>query len=118
MDRTATSAYAHLFSAFAEPTRLAVLQHLASGPHRVRDLVEHIGLAQSSVSRHLGFLSECGLVEARPDGRCTWYSLSDPGLLSVLIAAAEALLKSTGKRVQLCGHLRDPQLAAARSEEE
>ena len=31
LDEVATVAYAHLFQAFAEPTRLAIVQHLASG---------------------------------------------------------------------------------------
>ena len=44
LDEVATAAYAHLFQAFAEPTRLAIVQHLASGEHRVRDLVSYTHL--------------------------------------------------------------------------
>lgn len=112
VDGEATAAYAHLFSAVADPTRLAVLQHLASGEHRVRDLVAHLGLAQSTVSKHLAFLLECGLVGVRPAGRSSWYSLADPARLSALVASAEALLESSGKRAVLCGHLRHPRQAA------
>ena len=106
LDEVATAAYAHLFQAFAEPTRLAIVQHLASGEHRVRDLVEHMGLAQSTVSKHVGFLVECGLVTMRPEGRSTWYSLTQPELLRTLIAAAECLLDATGTQALLCTHLR------------
>lgn len=113
MDAAATAAYAHLFSAVADPTRLAVLQHLAWGEHRVRDLVDHVELAQSTVSRHLAFLLECGLVEVRPDGRSSWYSLADQARLSALIDAAGALLESTGKSALLCSHLRRPPVDAA-----
>ena len=95
LDEVATAAYAHLFQAFAEPTRLAIVQHLASGEHRVRDLVEHMGLAQSTVSKHVGFLVECGLATMRPEGRSTWYSLTQPELLRTLVAAAECLLDAT-----------------------
>ncbi len=108
LDDVATAAYAHLFQALAEPTRLAIVQHLASGEHRVRDLVEHMGLAQSTVSKHVGFLLECGLVTMRPEGRSTWYSLAEPGLLRNLIAAAEQVLDATGTHVVLCTHLRLP----------
>lgn len=108
LDDAATAAYAHLFAAVADPTRLEVLQHLASGEHRVRDLVEHLGLAQSTVSRHLAFLLECGLVGVHPRGRASWYSLAEPRLLSSLIASAEALLASTGRSAVLCSHLRHP----------
>src|SRR5690625_47888 len=106
LDEVATEAYAHLFQAFAEPTRLGILQHLASGEHRVRELVEHMSLAQSTVSKHLKFLVECGLVTARPQGRATWYALADPSALRALIIAAEQMLHATGKSAQLCEHLR------------
>lgn len=108
LDDVATAAYAHLFQAFAEPTRLAIVQHLASGEHRVRDLVEHMGLAQSTVSKHVGFLVECGLAAMRPEGRSTWYSLTEAELLRTLIAAAEHLLDATGTQALLCTHLRHP----------
>lgn len=105
LDAGATEAYAHLFQAFADPTRLAIVQHLATGEHRVRDLVEHMGFAQSTVSKHIAFLSECGIVRMRPEGRSTWYSLADTGLLRVLITAAEQLLIATGNPATLCTHL-------------
>ncbi|OAN40948.1 ArsR/SmtB family transcription factor [Microbacterium sp. H83] len=106
VDSEATDAYAHLFHAFADSTRLAIVQHLASGEHRVRDLVEHMGFAQSTVSKHLSFLSECGLISARPDGRATWYALVHPQAVRDVTVAAEALLGATGKDFALCAHLR------------
>lgn len=106
LDELATRSYAHLFQALADPTRLAVVQHLASREHRVRDLVEHMGLAQSTISKHLSFLVECGLINARPEGRATWYSLAEPALLRILVAAAEKMLEATGNAAQLCVHLR------------
>ena len=108
LDARATASYAHLFQALSEPTRLAVVQHLASGEHRVRDLVEHMGLAQSTVSKHLSFLVECDLIQARPEGRATWYSLTRPHELAALIAAAEHILHTTGTDAVLCAHLRHP----------
>lgn len=119
LDEVATAAYSHLFQALAEPTRLTLVQHLASGEHRVRDLVDHLGLAQSTVSKHLGFLLECGLLTARPAGRSTWYALAEPELLRRLVSAAEDVLKATGTDAVLCTHLRRPheQRSAATEEE-
>lgn len=115
IDEAATTAYAHLFQALAEPTRLAIVQHLASGPHRVRDLVSHMGLAQSTVSKHIAFLHECRLLTARPEGRATWYALAEPELLRGLITAAEQVLTVTGAHAVLCQHLHtaEPHQAAA-----
>lgn len=59
-------------------------------------------MAQSTVSAHLACLRECGLVESRPQGRASLFSLtSAPALLEVL-AAAERLLAVTGYAVALC----------------
>lgn len=93
---------AALFHSLSDPSRLAILQHLTLGEHRVRDLTEHLGLAQSTVSAHLACLRECGLVLSRPHGRASVFSLvSAPELLTVL-AAAERLLATTGQGVALC----------------
>ncbi|MFI2753898.1 ArsR/SmtB family transcription factor [Cellulomonas sp. P22] len=95
-----------LFRALGDSTRLLIVQHLFSGPHRVRELTEHLGLAQSTVSAHLACLRECGLVESRPVGRASMYSIVEPDRLTTLLAATEGLLEATGSRVTLCRHLR------------
>lgn len=96
------TAAACLFHGFSDPTRIAILRHLALGEHRVVDLTAHVGLAQSTVSKHLACLRDCGLVSARPEGRATIYSLSHPEALTKLWAAAERLLDLTGDAVALC----------------
>lgn len=90
-----------LFRSLADAARLAILQHLALGEHRVVDLTEHLGLAQSTVSGHVACLRDCGLVSARAEGRSTFYSIARPELLD-LLAAAEDLLTATGSSVALC----------------
>lgn len=93
---------AAVFHGLSDPARLAILQHLSVGEHRVRDLTEHLGLAQSTVSAHLACLRDCGLVTSRPQGRASMFSLTTaPELLEVL-AAAEKLLAATGYVVALC----------------
>ena len=98
---TDVSAAVYLFRSLADPTRLAIVRHLALGEHRVVDLTAHLGLAQSTVSGHLACLRDCGLVTARADGRASLYSLARPELLALLVAA-ERLLDSTGDAVALC----------------
>lgn len=95
----------------AEPTRLALLTHLASGEHRVRDLVEHMHLAQSTVSKHLACLRDCGLVTVRAEGRASWFSLADPSRLSDLLESADALLAASGASLSLRDHHDHDQLA-------
>ncbi len=95
-------AAACLFHGFSEPARLGILRHLALGEHRVVDLTQHLGLAQSTVSQHLACLRDCGLVDSRPQGRASVYSLSHPEATLELLAAAERLLGLTGDAVVLC----------------
>ena len=93
---------ASLFHSLSDPARVAILQHLTLGEHRVRDLTEHLGLAQSTVSAHLSCLKDCGLVASRPQGRASLFSLTCAEELLGLFAAAETLLGATGYAVQLC----------------
>lgn len=91
-----------LFRGFSDPSRLAILQHLLLGEHRVIDLTDHLGLAQSTVSKHLACLRDCGLVTSRPQGRASLFRLTQPDAVLALLAAAERLLDQTEDAVALC----------------
>jgi DNA-binding transcriptional ArsR family regulator len=93
---------ASLFHSLSDPTRLAILRHLSLGEHRVVDLTAHLGLAQSTVSKHLACLRDCGLVDSRPQGRASMFFLTTREELLELLAAAERLLTLTGDAVDLC----------------
>ena len=96
------TAAACLFHGFSDPSRLVILRHLTLGEHRVVDLTAHLGLAQSTVSKHLACLKDCGLVTSRPEGRASMFSVSHPEALMDLLASAERLLGLTGDAVVLC----------------
>ncbi len=98
----ALTAAACLFRSLGDPARLAILRHLALGEHRVVDLTGHLGLAQSTVSAHLACLRDCGLVESRPQGRASLFSLTHDAAIVGVLAAAEQLLAATGDAVVLC----------------
>ena len=101
-ESAALSPAACLFRSLADPARLAILRHLALGEHRVVDLTTHLGLAQSTVSAHLACLRDCDLVESRPHGRASLFSLRHNEVLLDMLAAAERLLAATGDAVVLC----------------
>lgn len=90
-----------LFHSLSDPTRLAIVRRLANGEARVVDLTGELRLAQSTISGHLACLRDCGLVAGRPEGRQVFYSLAQPELLDLLVAA-ERLLAATGDAVALC----------------
>lgn len=97
-----TAVAVDLFRSLADAARLTILRHLVLGEHRVVDLTEHLGLAQSTTSAHLACLRDCGLVSARTVGRASVYSLAVEPELMALFGAAERLLEVTGDAVTLC----------------
>jgi DNA-binding transcriptional ArsR family regulator len=102
LEAAALTPAACLFHGFSDSSRLAILRHLALGEHRVVDLTAQLGLAQSTVSKHLACLKDCGLVTSRPQGRASVYSLNHSQAVLDLFAAAERLLALTGDAVVLC----------------
>lgn len=98
----ASEAAASLFRGMSDPSRVAILRHLLLGEHNVAQLTKHLGLAQSTVSRHLICLRDCGLVESRPVGRSSVFSVTQPAAVRRVFAATEDLLAATGDAVLLC----------------
>lgn len=92
---------AKLFRGLGDPMRLAILQILARGEHRVTDLVAALGSSQPNVSGHLACLKDCGLVTDRPQGRAVYYALASDEVFDVL-RSAESLLASVGHKIALC----------------
>lgn len=90
-----------LFRSLGDPARLAIVSRLAQGEARVVDLTRLLGLAQSTVSKHLACLRDCQLVDFRTEGRQSYYSLTRPELID-LLRSAELLLAETGAAVALC----------------
>jgi len=101
-EREALTAASCLFHGFSDPSRLAIVRYLALGEHRVVELTAHLGLAQSTVSKHLACLKDCGLVTSRAQGRASVFSLNHTQEVMDLLAAAERLLHLTGDAVTLC----------------
>ena len=102
LEVAALSAAACLFHGFGDRSRVAIVQHLAQGEHRVVDLTAHLGLAQSTVSKHLACLLDCGIVTVRAQGRASVYALAHREATLDLFSAAERLLGLTGDAVVLC----------------
>jgi ArsR family transcriptional regulator, arsenate/arsenite/antimonite-responsive transcriptional repressor len=67
-----------MFRAFADPTRLRIVNLLLRGELCVCDIVRVLDVAQPTASRHLAYLRRAGLVEARRDGLWMYYKLAAP----------------------------------------
>jgi ArsR family transcriptional regulator, cadmium/lead-responsive transcriptional repressor len=89
---------AALFHSLSDRVRLSIVQRLACGEV---DLTRELGLAQSTVSKHLACLRDCRLVDYRAQGRQSFYFIATPELLD-LLRSAEQLLQATDRAVALC----------------
>ena len=71
------------YAALAEPSRRQILDLLLNGERPVGELVDHLGMSQPGVSKHLRILREAGLVQVRPVGSRRLYGLRAAPLAEV-----------------------------------
>lgn len=83
--------------AAADATRLRILRMLADGDLCVCQVVEVLGLSQSTVSKHLLLLKNAGLVEDEKRGKWVFYRLS-PRDARTLAGAVVGLLEGALSR--------------------
>ncbi len=67
-----------VFAAFADPTRLRLLNLLSGGEVCVCKLVDVLAVPQPKISRHLAILRKAQLVTDRKSGRWVHYVLAKP----------------------------------------
>lgn len=89
---THTAALARLGYALSDSTRAGVLLALREAPAYPSDLADALGVSRQVMSNQLACLRGCGLVDAVPDGRRTWYRLSDPHLTPALNELLQVVL--------------------------
>jgi ArsR family transcriptional regulator len=70
---------AMIFKAFCDETRLQVLDLLQSGEKCACVLLEKVEIGQSTLSHHMKILVDSGIVNARKEGKWTYYSISKEG---------------------------------------
>lgn len=75
--------------AVADEKRIRILAALRRRELCVCQIVELLGLAPSTVSKHLSILRQAYLVDVRKDGRWTYYARPKTGLLPAARAALE-----------------------------
>ena len=62
--------------ALSDPNRVKALMLLTDGPLCVCQIIEMLGLAPSTTSKHMSILRQAGLVEADKQGRWIHYRLA------------------------------------------
>lgn len=86
--------YLAITKALSDEARVRAVLALADGELCVCQIVEVLGLAPSTVSKHMSILQQAGLVGRRKDGRWHYYRLSGRGASPVVRDALRWTLKS------------------------
>ncbi len=91
--------------ALADPSRVRVLMFLKRGELCVCQVIELLGLAPSTVSKHMSILYHAGLVEARKEGRWMYYRLPEKASIAVQ-GSLRWLQESLGKDEQVLADIK------------
>lgn len=83
--------------AVADENRVRILWAVRRQELCVCQVVELLGLAQSTVSKHLSILHQAQFLESRKDGRWIYYRAAEAGSSAVARAIAEVVCKAYGR---------------------
>ncbi len=101
LSRPLSEIKADLFKALGHPARVRALEVLAEGERTVGDLQPLVGIESSHLSQQLGVLRRAGLVTTRKEGSSVVYSLKDPLVADLLVAAKRLLLATLAETREL-----------------
>jgi len=69
-----------VFAALADPTRRDILRMLLEDDMAVTDVAEPFEMSLAAISKHLGVLSQAGLISQEKRGRVKWCKLEPDAL--------------------------------------
>lgn len=91
------TAIARIGLALSDSTRLRLIAALRGGELCACQLIELVGLAPSTVSKHLALLRDAGLVESRKEGRWVYYRQPQKNVFPMVGSAAKSFLQTLEK---------------------
>ncbi len=91
----------NITKALSDENRVRALMMLRNGELCVCQLIEMLGLAPSTVSKHMAVLYQAGLVDARKEGRWNYYRLADEDAPEYVLEVIKWVQNSTVKDKQI-----------------
>ena len=93
--------HAEVCKALAHPLRIEVIDVLMKGELCFSDILEETGGLKSNLSQHISVMVSSGILKARKDSRCNYYSLSSPKVAKACSLMREVLVENLKKQHQL-----------------
>ncbi len=100
-DKRIFELHAEVCKALAHPLRIEVIHLLQEGEMCFSDLLEETGGLKSNLSQHLSIMVKCGILKARKDSRCSYYSLSSSKVAKACSLMREVLVDNHKKNKEI-----------------
>ena len=71
---------ARIFKALGDPKRTMIIDMLSCGELCACEILVKFNMTQPTLSHHMKLLRECGIINARDEGKWTYYSLNHDGV--------------------------------------
>lgn len=98
--------FINIAKALSDENRVRALMMLCKGELCVCQLIEMLGLAPSTVSKHMAILYQAGLVDARKESRWNYYRLTDGNASEDVLQAIRWVRNSLAKDKQILADAR------------
>ena len=96
MDQRFIEDAAEMLKVMGHPMRIRIAQCLEPGPKNVGEISQAIGQAQAATSQHLKAMRVRGLLDARRDGSCVYYSIARPEVYKIIHCIREGAERAAG----------------------
>ena len=93
--------FMNITKALSDENRVRALMMLRNGELCVCQLIEMLGLAPSTVSKHMAVLYQAGLVDARKAGRWNYYRLAGDDAPEYVLEAIKWVRSATASDKQI-----------------
>lgn len=94
MDEVFLNEAAEMLKVMGHPLRIRIAQCLEPGELNVGEISETIGATQSATSQHLKAMRMRGLLAARRDGACMYYSIGRPEVYKIIQCVRESAARA------------------------
>lgn len=74
----------NIFKAFSDEKRLKIIKILSEGELCACELLEEFNFSQSGLSYQMKILCDSNIVNARPEGKWTFYSINEEGCFEAI----------------------------------
>ncbi len=92
---------ADICKALAHPLRMEIIQVLKEKEVCFTEILETTGGLKSNLSQHLKVMTASGILKARRDGQCSYFSLTSPKVALACQTMREVLMENLHEKQEI-----------------